>query len=140
VGAGGYASDRLAALKPDRSGLLEPHFSWVTSINDRPAAEWLAAAEAIVSQASPQYRRHLALEQLSDTRTVSRQLLAAQRKVNNKFGSECHDPLNERWTTKNAITLLRLFLNTLMPVPRRKYFDKDNLNLFALLQTLAVYP
>ncbi len=76
------AGGRLAALKTDRSGLLEAGYPWVTSINDRPAAEWLAAAELLVPQASPQYRRLLALEQLSDVRTVSRQLMETRNQFN----------------------------------------------------------
>lgn len=62
-----------AALKPDRSGLLVAGHPHVAEINGRPVGEWLAAAEQIVPQASPQYRRHMALEQLSDLSTVARQ-------------------------------------------------------------------
>ncbi len=66
--------DKLAVTKPDRSGFLEEGHPLVEKINGTPAAEWLAAAEEIVPQASPQFRRHLALEQLAALRTVARQL------------------------------------------------------------------
>ncbi len=69
--------DRLAAVKPDRSGFIEEGAPYITEINARPAAEWLAAAEQIVDQASPQYRRHLALEQLLTLPAVARQMKLA---------------------------------------------------------------
>ena len=65
---------RVAVLKFDRSALLDPAHPYVTAINGRPVAQWLAAAERIVSQASPQYRRALALAQLRRLGVVARQL------------------------------------------------------------------
>lgn len=67
-------SERVAALKPDRSGLLDPQRPYVSAINGQPVAQWLAAAERVVAQASPQYRRYLALRQLRELGAVARQL------------------------------------------------------------------
>ncbi len=86
---------RLAALQPDRSGLLQANLPWVKNINDRPAAQWLAAAEVLVPQASPQFRRLLALEQLSDIRTVAREL----GESTNKFGITLTDDSGEKSIT-----------------------------------------
>lgn len=66
--------ERVAVLKYDRSGLLDPTHPYLSAINGQPAAQWLAAAEQIVSQASPQYRRLRALEQLRRLGVVARQL------------------------------------------------------------------
>ncbi|MYN07029.1 S41 family peptidase [Pseudoduganella aquatica] len=66
--------ERVAALKYDRSALLDPAHPYVAAINGLPVARWLAAAEAVVEQASPQYRRVLALEQLRRLGMVARQL------------------------------------------------------------------
>jgi hypothetical protein len=64
----------VAALKPDRSGLFDPQRPYVLAINGQPISQWLAAAERVVAQASPQYRRYLALRQLRELGAVARQL------------------------------------------------------------------
>lgn len=66
--------EHVAVLKPDRSGLLDPQRPHVSAINGQPIDQWLAAAERIVAQASPQYRRHLALRQLRELGALARQL------------------------------------------------------------------
>jgi hypothetical protein len=65
---------RLVALRPDRTGFIDAAHPYVTHINGRPAREWIEAAEQVVPQASPQYRRHLALIQLRKLPLVARQL------------------------------------------------------------------
>jgi hypothetical protein len=65
---------KLAALTPGRSGYFTRGFPYCTEIKGRPVAEWIAAAEHIVPQASPQYRRYMALSQLSDVVTVAREM------------------------------------------------------------------
>ena len=65
--------ERLAVLTPGRA-LLDDAHPYLAAINDVPAAKWLAAAGHIVSQASPQFRRHMALEQLNAVSTVAREL------------------------------------------------------------------
>ncbi|MCG2583160.1 S41 family peptidase [Massilia sp. TS11] len=66
--------ERVAVLKYDRSGLLDAAHPYLAAINGIAAAQWLAAAEEIVSQSSPQRRRVLALEQLRRLGVVARQL------------------------------------------------------------------
>lgn len=67
--------DRLAALRPDRSGFFDEARPYVAEINGRPASEWLAAAEHLVPQASPQYRRSMALHELTGISTVAREMM-----------------------------------------------------------------
>lgn len=69
--------DRVAVLASDRGSLLDPKHPYVTAINGQPIAAWLTAAERIVSQASPQYKRFLALQQLRQPGAVARQLRIA---------------------------------------------------------------
>jgi Peptidase family S41 len=66
-------ADRLAALTPSRE-LLDAAHPYVRAINGEPVARWIEAAERIVPQASPQYRRHMALEQLPALTVVAREL------------------------------------------------------------------
>lgn len=65
--------ERIAALTPQRA-LLDPAHPYLAAINGESAAKWLAAAESIVPRASPQFRRHIALEQLPAVSTVAREL------------------------------------------------------------------
>jgi hypothetical protein len=64
----------LAALTPGRGDYFTKGFPYCTEIKGRPVAEWIAAAERIVPQASPQYRRYMALTQLSAVATVAREM------------------------------------------------------------------
>jgi hypothetical protein len=66
--------DKLAALLPGHTGLYLEGFPYVVEINGRPAGEWIKAAENIVAQCSPQFRRLLALRELRDFATVAREL------------------------------------------------------------------
>lgn len=66
--------DKVAVLKPDRSGYYAEDAPWLAEVEGRPASEFLAAAEHIVSQASPQYRRNMALTVLAGLPEVCREL------------------------------------------------------------------
>lgn len=66
--------ERVAALKSDRSALLDAAHPYVAAINGQPVADWLAAAQRLVTQASPQYQRYLALRQLREPGAVARQM------------------------------------------------------------------
>ncbi len=66
--------ERIAVLAYDRSALLDPAHPYLSAINGKPVEEWLAAAEQVVTQSSPQQRRMLALEQLRRLAMVARQL------------------------------------------------------------------
>ena len=72
--------ERIAALTPGRA-LRDAAHPYLAAINDVPAAQWLAAAEHIVPQASPQYRRHMALEQLAAVSTIARELKVAAETI-----------------------------------------------------------
>jgi hypothetical protein len=47
--------DRFVALRPDRSGFWDSEYPFVTYLDGRPLDEWLAAAAAYASKASPQW-------------------------------------------------------------------------------------
>jgi C-terminal processing protease CtpA/Prc len=66
--------EKLAALSPGHASLYLDGFPVVAEINGRPASEWIKAAEHIVPQSSPQFRRRTALEELIDLPTVAREL------------------------------------------------------------------
>lgn len=58
--------DRLVAFAPDRSGFVAAGFPYLATIDGRPAADWLAAAAALVPKGSPQYVRQHGLRQLRE--------------------------------------------------------------------------
>ncbi len=79
--------DQLSALLPGRAGLYLEGFPHIVAINGRPAGEWVKAAENIVAQCSPQFRTLLALRQLEDLATVSREMGAPATAFSAEFQS-----------------------------------------------------
>ncbi len=78
---------KVAALLPDQTGFLQPGFPYLTGIASRPVVTWLHAAEQVVSQASPQYRRRLALQELTAVDTLARDLCVPHGSLLAEFSS-----------------------------------------------------
>ena len=54
-----HHGERIVALKPDRSDYLRPGAPYVVAIEGIPVSKWIAAANDSVTDASPQFQRHL---------------------------------------------------------------------------------
>lgn len=69
------SADRgLVALKPDRSSFLDPNHPTIAAIDGVPIDKWLAAAAAIVPEASPQSIRRRSIRSLASIEHLRREL------------------------------------------------------------------
>lgn len=58
--------DRFVAFAPDRSGFLADGYPYLTKIDGKDVAEWIAVARVYAPQGSPQYVRRQALRTLRE--------------------------------------------------------------------------
>ena len=58
------SGERFVAFMPDRSRFVDPDHPYISRIDGRPIADWIAAAAPFSPQGSPQYRTRHALRQL----------------------------------------------------------------------------
>jgi Tol biopolymer transport system component len=64
------SAGRFVAVKSDRSGLVETEFPYVTRLDGRPLADWIAAARPYSPQGSPQYRLYHALRLMQNVQFI----------------------------------------------------------------------